>query len=167
MSLAEQITADFAAEAAHTRAMLDALPADRLAWKPHDKSMSAGQLAGHLAEMPDWLGAILEDEMDFAAMGDYQPFVPASKAELLERFERGEGQVASALDGRDDAFLATTWRMKMGDKVLMEAPKGDVIRQILLHHGAHHRGQLSVYLRLMDVPVPRTYGPTADHPEMG
>ena len=165
MSISQRITSDFQAEAAFTRAMLEAVPEDRLGWRPHAKSWTLGELAGHLAEAPMWLGSMLEDEMDFAEMGDYKPFVPSSKAELLQAFERNAAGVAPSLEGKDDAFMGTPWTMKMAGKVLMESPKRDVIRQIVLHHWAHHRGQLSVYLRLLDVPVPKTYGPTADHPD--
>ena len=164
MSISQRITSDFEAEAAFTRAMLEAVPGDKLDWRPHDKSWTLGELAGHLAENPNWLGAMLEDEMDFAEMGDYEPFVPASKDELLQEFEKSAAVVGPVLDGKDDDFMATTWTMKMAGKVVMEQPKRDVIRQILLHHWAHHRGQLSVYLRLLDVPVPATFGGTADEP---
>jgi uncharacterized damage-inducible protein DinB len=164
MSISQRITSDFQAEAGYTRAMLEAVPADKLDWKPHDKSWTLGALAGHLAEAPMWLGSMMEDEMDFAEMGDYKPYVPGSKDELLAEFEKNAANVAPTLDGRDDDFMATSWTMKMAGKEIMTQPKRDVIRSIILHHWAHHRGQLSVYLRLLDVPVPKTYGPTADDP---
>ncbi len=164
MSVSQHILSDFEAEAAYTRAMLEAVPADQLEWKPHDKSWTLGQLAGHLAEAPNWLGAMLGDEMDFAEMGDYEPFVPSSKDELMQALDKSVAGVAPLLDGKDDDFMATSWTMKMAGETILSQPKRDVIRSIILHHWAHHRGQLSVYLRLLDVSVPKTYGPTADHP---
>lgn len=163
-TISQALVHDFDKEAAFTTTMLEAVPAEKLDWRPHEKSMTLGELAGHLAEMPNWLGACLEEGMDFAAMGDYRPYVPADKKELLAKWGENRATFAPQLDGKDDPFLRETWTMRMGDKVLMQCPRADVIRDILIHHTAHHRGQLSVYLRLLDVPVPSTYGPTADHP---
>jgi uncharacterized damage-inducible protein DinB len=162
MTISQRILSDYEAEADMTRTMLASVPGDKLDWRPHAKSWTLGELAGHVAESPNWLGAMLEDEMDFAEMGDYKPFVPTSKDELMEAFEKSSAGVAPILDGKDDDFMGTTWTMKMAGKEIMSKPKRDVIRSIILHHWAHHRGQLSVYLRLLDVPVPKTYGPTAD-----
>lgn len=164
MSIAADLIRDLETEAAKTRALLQAVPEDRLDWKPHGKSMSLGALAGHVAENPAWIPAMLEEEMDFAAMGDYRPFMPRSRAELLDTFERNLGAGLEVLRGREDAFLETTWTMRQGEQVLLRAPKREVIRETAVHHWIHHRGQLSVYLRLLDVPLPRVYGPTADNP---
>ena len=95
-------------------------------------------------------------------MEDYQPFVPETRAQLLETFAKNAAAFAPQLQDKTDEFLRETWRMKMGDKVLMEEPRWRVIRDIMIHHLVHHRGQLSVYLRLTDTPVPSTYGGTAD-----
>jgi uncharacterized damage-inducible protein DinB len=165
MSLSQRLITDIESENENTRKLLGVVPQPKLDWKPHERSMTLGQLAGHIAEMPTWLGAMLEDELDFAAMaGSYKPFVPRTREELLSTFESNSRSVRPALNGKDDAFMRGTWTMRKGKEVLMQAPRADVIRQTMLHHLAHHRGQLTVYLRLLDVPVPGTYGPTADFP---
>jgi len=162
MSLQAALLRDFDQEIPYTTKLLAAVPDDKLDWKPHEKSMSLGQLAGHLAECPMWVGSMMEDEMDFANMGDYQPYVPTTSAEAIATFEKNNAALYDALKGREDAFLETEWTMRKGDQVLMKQPRHEVIRSVLLHHQAHHRGQLTVYLRLLDVPVPATYGGTAD-----
>lgn len=164
MSLATALIRDLETEAAHTRKVLEAVPEDRLSWKPHEKSMTLGALASHIAETPSWISAMLEDEMDFARMTDYRPFDARDRAELLAGLARNLAAGADALRDRDDERLAGTWTMRNGEKVLMQAPRHTAIREIALHHWIHHRGQLTVYLRLLGVPVPPTYGPTADHP---
>ena len=164
MSQAENLIADFAAEVANTRKLLEAIPEDKFDWKPHDKSMTLGALAGHIAETPNWGAGMVEDQMDFAQMTDYVPFVPTTRAELLKAFEEGVAGFAGPFEGRDDAFMEAEWTMLMGDKVLMQEPRGKVMRDIMIHHQVHHRGQLTVYLRLLDVPVPATYGGSADEP---
>lgn len=165
MSIAEELSADLEKEAANTRRILEAVPDGRFGWKPHPKSMSLGQLAGHVAEMLAWTEGMLGGDLDFAAMGSsYQPFVATGKAELLETFDKGTARLRSALAGKSDAALRETWTMRQGPKVLMSMPRHAAIRANALHHVIHHRGQLTVYLRLLGVPVPATYGPTADAP---
>jgi uncharacterized damage-inducible protein DinB len=163
-SIATALSADLETEAKFTRALLALAPPAKFAWKPHEKSMSLVQLTSHLAETPAWCGSMLEPSMDFAAMGDYRPFVAKDTQELLATFDRNHAQAVSALRGRDDRFLHETWTMKNGPKVLLSQPRKDVLRSILVHHAIHHRGQLGVYLRMLDVPLPPIYGPTADHP---
>jgi len=165
VNIADSIVADFERDAALSRTLLEAVPEDQLDWKPHDKSRTLGELAGHIAECPTWTGAMLEESMDFAQMGDYQPYVPGSKRELLDTLEQNRAGFAPVLAGKSDEFMRATWTMKMGDQVLLEQPRADVIREIVIGHNAHHRGQLTVYLRLLDVEVPKTFGPTADHPD--
>lgn len=166
MTISQRILTDFEAEAASTRKLLAVVPDDKFDWKPHDKSWSLGQLAGHIAENPTWLGSMLEDEMDFAEMpADYQPFVPANAEELMAAFEKNLEQVGPSLSDKDDAFMESTWTMRKGDTVIATEPKHQAIRSILLRHLVHHRGQLTVYLRLLDVALPQVYGPTADAPE--
>jgi len=163
-SIQSTLVRDFTAESAKTRALLAAVPEAQLAWKPHEKSMSLGQLVGHLAETPTWLHAIVEgDEMDFEGMEEsYQPFVPSSATELMQTFEKNVEQFLATMAEQEDAFLEQEWTMRKGAKVLMQQPREEVVRSIMLHHVAHHRGQLTVYLRLLGVPVPATYGSTAD-----
>ncbi len=164
MSISEAIVAEFKHEAEYTRKILAAVPGDRLDWKPHEKSMSLGQLAGHIAETPGWAPSMMEPELDFAAM-DYKPFVAEDSDGLMKTFEDGAKTFEDNLSGRDDEFMTQTWTMRSGDKVLMSVPRHAVVKEISINHLVHHRGQLTVYLRLLDVAVPPTYGPTADHPE--
>ncbi|MSR61240.1 MAG: DinB family protein [Planctomycetes bacterium] len=167
MSIANELIRDLEAEAKKTRAMLAVVPEAKLDWKPHAKSMTLGGLVGHVAENPAWIPAMLEDEMDFGAMKDYRPFAPKDRTELLTAFDKNMRAGLEAIRGRSDAFLLATWTMRNGDKVLMSAPKHEALRGTAIHHWIHHRGQLSVYLRLLDVPLPQTYGPTADSPSFG
>lgn len=165
-TISEALVADFKQEAASSRSYLESVPLDRADWKPHEKSMSLGQLAGHIAEMGSWTDSMLEDEFDLeASAGDYRPFLPTSREELLAKFDENVAAFVECVEGRDDAMMSATWRMLMGGKPVMEAPRAVAIRSVLIHHQIHHRGQLAVYLRLLDVPVPPTYGPTADFPD--
>jgi uncharacterized damage-inducible protein DinB len=166
MSLASVLVDHFTEEAGHSRSILAAAPQDMFAWKPHEKSMTLAQLTGHIAEMPAWCNGILEGDLDFLANGDYKPYLPETKADLLETFDRNVAGFQQALDGRDDELMLTTWTMRAGEKVLMSKARHAALRQVAVHHVIHHRGQLSVYLRLLAVPVPGTYGPTADTPAL-
>ena len=164
MSIGKTLVAEFKHEAANTRKVLEAVPEDRFDWKPHEKSMTLGQLAAHIAETPTWVRSMIEDELDFAvAGGDYKPFAPATKAELLAGFDENVKDFETTVAGRDDEFLGVTWTMRHGDKVLMSVPRHVAMRSTAINHIIHHRGQLTVYLRLLDAPVPPTYGPTADN----
>ncbi len=164
MSLAQKLVSDFEKENTRTKHVLEAVPEDKLDFKPHEKSMSLGELAGHLAETPMWGGSMMEDVMDFAEMPDYKPYVVTNKAEMMGTLDKNASAFLEMMKDRDDAFMEATWTMKMGDKVLMSDPRHEAMRDILVHHSVHHRGQLTVYLRLLGVPVPATYGGTADHP---
>jgi len=164
MNLAETLVMDYEYESVNTRKMLEIAPADRFDWKPHEKSKSVGMLASHLAETPTWISSMMEDEMDFGAMEDYQPFLAKDPDELLTAFDKNLADGLDFIRDKVDAFLSRTWTMKMGDKILMQQPKHGVIKAICIHHTIHHRGQLSVYLRMLDVPLPSIYGPTADNP---
>ncbi len=167
MSTSEAIIADFKAEAANTRKVLEAVPEDRYDWQPHDKSMSLGQLASHLAENPSWVQGMVVDVFDMAAMEDYKPFAAGSREELLQALEDNNKTFETVVSGMSDESLAATYTMKSGDQVMMAAPRQEVVRMIGIHHAIHHRGQLTVYLRLLDVPVPGTYGPSADEQPPG
>ncbi|MFQ5747655.1 MAG: DinB family protein [Gemmatimonadota bacterium] len=168
MTIGEALIGDFRNEAEMTRRVLASVPEDRLDWQPHEKSMSLGQLVGHVAETPGWVHAMLADELDFDAGGsDYQPFVAEDRAGLLEAHDANAAGFEAALEGRDDDFFRATWTMRRGDTVLMSMVRGWAIRSTCIHHLVHHRGQLTVYLRMLGVPVPQTYGPTADFPDFG
>ena len=162
MSMKDLILEEFAQEAKTTRRLLERVPDDKLDWQPHEKSMNLGRLSGHMAENPSWGVSILEqDEIDIGA-GEYEPFVAESRDGILEAFDDNVAAVTAALKKADDDLLAGIWRLRNGDEVMLEAPRGAIIKSWLVSHMVHHRGQLSVYLRLLDVPVPSIYGPSAD-----
>ncbi len=164
-SIAQSLIADMKQEGAFSRAVLEAVPAEKYDWQPHEKSMPLGALASHIAETPTWLGSMMEDVFDFGAgMADYKPFVAADREELLSALDKNLAEAVALLEDKDDDFMTRVWRGVKGEKELMAGPRGSVARSILVHHVAHHRGQLTVYLRLLGVPVPPTYGPTADFP---
>jgi uncharacterized damage-inducible protein DinB len=161
MNLTELILAELQQEAATTRKMLERVPQDSFTWKPHEKSMELGRLAAHVAGLfGTWMKASLsQDEFD---LSDSQPLKAESVSDILEAFD---GNVASALEllkTLPNEQLFTTWRLKRGEQVLFELPRWAVIRSMVLNHIIHHRGQLSVYMRLQNVPLPPVYGPTAD-----
>ncbi|MBX7043982.1 MAG: DinB family protein [Ignavibacteria bacterium] len=153
-------------EAQSTRKMLERLPADKLTWKPHEKSMTLGRLAMHLAEIPGWVNAtLLADELDFEKM-DYKPVEAASSEEAVKKFDETLAAAIETLKKTDDAEMMKNWTMRSGDQVYFTMPKIAVLRGFVYSHLVHHRGQMSVYLRLLDVPVPGSYGPSADDPGM-
>lgn len=160
--MSEALAAELQHEAISTRKMLKRVPEDAFDWKPHEKSMELGRLAGHIAELPSMAVSILTlDELDFAG---YKPYIPASAAELVERFDKHIGDAVGLLNEQADEQLFKPWRMLSGGKVFFEMPRVAFLRSMMMSHMIHHRGQLSVYLRLRDVPLPSVYGPTADEP---
>jgi uncharacterized damage-inducible protein DinB len=152
-------TAEFEQEMRTTRRLIERVPDDRSDWKPHEKSFSVGHLAQLLAWMPGWIGQTLrQDAIDLAGGASYS-YEPIS--ELLALFDRNVAEATTALNEVTGGDLQRAWSLKMGDHVLMTQPRGEAVRGHL-NHLIHHRGQMSVYLRLLDVPVPSIYGPTAD-----
>ena len=125
--------------------------------------MSLARLATHIAEIPGWVAGIL-DKDGFEVGGDYTPRTAGSAADVLAAFDAGVAQAEAAIRGQSMERLSATWRITKGGKVIVEMPRMGVIRSLLLNHLIHHRGQLSVYLRLQNVPLPSIYGPTADEP---
>jgi uncharacterized damage-inducible protein DinB len=164
MGMSEAILAELKHEAATTRKMLERVPEDKFDWKPHERSMALGRLAGHVAELPGMFNAALtQDELDFATR-TYGPFVPKATSELLDTFDTKVAQALELLADQSDEHLKKSWRLRSGDRIFFELPRVAVLRSMALNHMIHHRGQLSVYLRLLDVPLPSVYGPTADEP---
>lgn len=162
MNLNESFILELQMEAATTRKLLERVPADKFDWKPHEKSMTMRVLATHIAEMTNWLPTIVNaDELNFAAM-DYKPKVVESTDELVQFFEQNLAQGVAALETVSNEQLAQNWTLRNGDETIFTAPKAQVIRGMVFNHVVHHRGQLSVYLRLNDIPVPAMYGPSAD-----
>lgn len=156
------LVAELEQESHATRRVLERVPDDRLEWRPHPKSMSLGQLALHVATIPGSLARLAQlDGLD-AATVDFTPASPASAAELLPALEASVAGAREFLSGLDDAAAAATWRLTFGERELLAAPRAGIVRSLLLNHWYHHRGQLVVYLRLLDVPVPAVYGRSAD-----
>jgi uncharacterized damage-inducible protein DinB len=151
-------------EMATTRRLLQRVPPLDLGWKPHDKSMSLGQLAGHLANLPRWCTLVLEGTvLDLATVGDdRRTRDPESVDALLQEFDRKSSAARANLAQRSDPELLTSWTLKNEGHEVFTLPRISAIRSFVLNHSIHHRGQLSVYLRLRNVPLPPIYGPTAD-----
>jgi uncharacterized damage-inducible protein DinB len=160
MSTIEALLQELEQEAATTRRVLERVPHDRLGWKPHDKSMSLGQLALHIATVPGAIAEIVQ-QSPFPIPEFTQPSA-TSAAELLPALDQSIARAKELLGQMDEAALAKTWRVVDGDREVLALPVGAVLRSIMLNHWYHHRGQLSVYLRQVGVPVPSIYGPSAD-----
>ena len=163
MSIAEKFLSELKQEAVTTRKILEVVPLEKGDWKPHVKNFSLLQLATHVAELPNYLyTTIAQDELDFAK-SDYKPSIPTSTKELLSIFEKNLKNAEDALMNCSDEEMRKNWTMRSGDTIFFSSPKVSVIRGLCLNHLIHHRAQLGLYLRLLDVPVPGSYGPTADH----
>jgi uncharacterized damage-inducible protein DinB len=161
MSVAQTLLAEFEEQAPITRRFLERLPEDKLTWKPHAKSMTAGQLAYHLAFVPG--GIVNFVRQNPAPAPDFGNFPqPASRQEILDKFEESIATVRSQLPKFNDAAMQETWSMVRGDTVAVVTPRGKFLRDVMLSHWYQHRGQFSVYLRLLGVPVPASWGPSAD-----
>lgn len=162
MSLAQSMLAEFVAQAPPTRKFIERLPQDKLTWQPHPRSRTAGQLALHIAGVPGRIVTAAQNEsMQLPQFNETQP---ATVAEILETFDAGVATVNQILPTIDDAAMHATWRMVSGDQVLLAIPRYDFLRNIMLNHWYQHRGQFAVYLRLLNIPVPATWGPSADEP---
>ena len=160
MTLAEAFIAELKQEAAATRKVLGRVPADRFAWKPHEKSTSLGKLALHIARLPRGIAEVLEQEV--AEVPKVPMPEPASVEELLSTLEESVAYASAKLAEWGDEGLSVIWTMTSNGRTLMQMPRAAFVRSVMLNHSYHHRGQLTVYLRLLDVPLPVVYGPTAD-----
>jgi uncharacterized damage-inducible protein DinB len=165
MSIRDSLLAEFEMQAPITRRFLGRLPEDKLAWKPHEKSMSAGQLAYHLASVPGAVVRLVQNNPAQAPnFGNFPQ--PASREEILETYEESIAAVRSVLSKFDDAALEETWRMVAGEIEVLAQPRAQFLRDIMLSHWYQHRGQFSVYLRILNVAVPASWGPSADEPPL-
>ncbi len=162
MTLTEQLLGELDREAARTKRVLEQVPAGREDWKPHDKSMALGRLAGMIATMPSWVTFIVkQDELDLTPPGGGERKLPSQK-ELTSALDKSVADARSALQAvNDNTLLTTNWKLRAGGQVVSDAPRHIALRD-MLNHLAHHRGQLTVYLRLLDAKVPAVYGPSAD-----
>jgi len=165
MTISEMLIPEFDQEMANTRKMLERVPVDRPDWKPHQKSMTLGRLAGHMAELPPWTAKIVNTEtIDLGPMmsGGHQPYVPSSLEDLLQIFDRNVREARQAIAGASDEHLNKTWSLQMKGQTLASGSRLLMMRSMSLNHLIHHRAQLGVYLRLNDIPLPGLYGPSAD-----
>lgn len=161
MPLADSLLQELEREAKPTRELLSRVPTDRLGWQPHPKSMSLGQLAQHVASLPGGIARMgLLESMD--AGGIQRPPDPQSTSAILATFDAALEQAREVLRGMDDSALMQSWRLTKDGRTLLDLPRAGLYRTILLNHLYHHRGQLTVYLRMLDVPLPVIYGPSAD-----
>jgi uncharacterized damage-inducible protein DinB len=165
MAIIDPVIMELDQEAATTRRVLERVPQASLSWKPHAKSMSLGQLALHVASVPGNIAQILTN--DSLEVPQFTQPAASSAAELVPTLDNGIAQAKQILGKMDDSFVQGMWSLKRGDQVLFTVPRIGVIRNIMLNHWYHHRGQLSVYLRLLEVPVPSIYGPSADENPFG
>jgi len=164
-TMTELFLAQLDREAASTRKALERVPEGHNEWKPHERSMDLGYLAALVASMPGWIAFMVEqDELDLAAWGEseHHPKPAATREELLAAFESALAAGRRALEGTDDAHLMKPWRFAVAGEVLQEAPRHVMLTDSVFSHLAHHRGQLTVYLRLNEASVPAIYGPSAD-----
>jgi len=165
MSLAQVLFAEFEEQVPIARKYLERVPEDRLTWKPHEKSRTAGQLALHIATIPGNIVRMVEQNSaqapDFSKMPQ-----PSSLREVLGALDESVKTAGQVLPKFDDAAMRETWRLVQGSTELLAIPRGQFLRDIMLNHWYQHRGQLSVYLRLLDVAVPASWGPSADEPPL-
>ena len=161
MSISDTLLPEFDMEMANTRRALERVPMDKASWQPHPKSMTLGRLAIHLAELPGWTHTTIhQDELDLG--GGYNPSKAETTQELLALFDKNVAAARTALAGAGDEIWHKPWTLRMGEQKIFTLPKIAVHRAFTMNHVIHHRGQLTVYLRLNDVPLPPVYGPTAD-----
>jgi uncharacterized damage-inducible protein DinB len=160
MRLADTLLMELDQEASTTKRVLERIPEDKLTWKPHPKAFSLGQLALHIASVPGSVtAAAVPDSMEAPGFSQAEA---KSRQEVLDTFSKSMESAKDALKKMDDARLNSMWKLTKNGKVLMEVPRIAFLRSILMNHNYHHRGQLSVYLRILDIPVPSIYGPSAD-----
>jgi uncharacterized damage-inducible protein DinB len=160
-SLAEIAFSDIEEEIGSTRRVLERLPNDKLTWKPHEKSNTLGELATHMVSIVGWQVAALDTEgLDFSKIAPTPP--AATREALLHTFEKHVADLRRALSRTDNEAFEKPWTLQVGDHVVFTRPRRIVLRSFGISHLAHHRGQLTVYLRLLEIPLPPVYGPTAD-----
>jgi len=161
-TIAQALLAEFETQAAITRRFLERLPEDKLTWRPHERSMTAGQLAFHLASVP---GGVVRFSLENPAQAPNFSFPqPETRDEILKKFDESITAVREVLPTIDDAAMNETWRLMAGEKQILAQPRQQFLRDVMLSHWYQHRGQFSVYLRILNVPVPASWGPSADEP---
>lgn len=165
MAITDALLPEFDHEMGVTRKLLERLPEADLGWKPHEKSFSLGELAAHLAQIPNWSAAILDQpSYDLETGEDDDRQSPTSGAQVVTAFDKAVAQARQTLAGKSDGELMGAWTLKKGGQEMFTLPAVAAFKSFILNHSIHHRGQLSVYLRLRNVPLPSIYGPSADEP---
>lgn len=164
MAIKDALLPEFDHEMGTTRRLLERVPESDLGWSPHQKSYTLGQLAAHITNLPRWLGLVCEQpEADAADVAEEaRPKIPPSVGHLLDTFDENVKQARRHIDELGDSAMLSRWTLKSGSQEIFSMPRASVLRMFVMNHLIHHRGQLSIYLRLRDVPLPSMYGPTAD-----
>jgi uncharacterized damage-inducible protein DinB len=169
MKLSELFLPEFDQEMTTARKTLERIPEDKLNWKPHEKSMPLGRLAGHVAELAGWpVLTIKQDSLDFMPPGGqpFQPTIATSRKQVLEIFDKNRDASHQAIAEASDEHLMKNWSLLRGGQTIVTMPRFTVLRSVCINHIIHHRAQLGVYLRMNDIPVPSVYGPSADEGTM-
>jgi uncharacterized damage-inducible protein DinB len=162
VKISDALLPEFDQEMANTRKTLERIPEDKLSWKPHEKSMTLGRLAGHVAELPGFATTTIGRDSLNLSSGEYKPLFAASRQQVLEAFDQKVVEARAAIAGASDEHLMKPWSLEYQGKTIFTLPRVAVLRGMTFNHIVHHRAQLTVYLRLNDVPVPALYGPSAD-----
>jgi uncharacterized damage-inducible protein DinB len=165
MTIGQMMLGEFDQEMANTRKTLERVPDDKWGWKPHEKSGTLGWLAGHVASLPGWAAMTMKtEELDIAPVGGpaLRPPKTSNRKEALAEFEKAAAEARTALASASDQEMMKNWTLLGGGKTILAMPRVAVIRGVVMNHLIHHRAQLGVYYRLLDVPVPGLYGPSAD-----
>jgi uncharacterized damage-inducible protein DinB len=163
MTVPELFLQEFDEEIPGTRRMLERVPEASFSWKPHEKSMTLGRLSSHIAELPQRCVSIISADT-FVRDPKHTPWAASSSAELIEKFDSTSADARAALATLRDDQLPVLWTLKWGDRVMISLPRAMALRRVFMNHLIHHRAQLGVFLRLLDVPVPGMFGPSADDP---
>lgn len=169
MTYVEMFLPEYDQEMANTRKLLECVPDGNMDWKPHEKSMSLGRLAGHVAELPSWaVNTIQLEALDLTpATGEgFKPLIATSGQDLVAAFDRHVAEARAAIAGASDEHLAQVWKLIFKGQVVVAMPRSAVLRNVVMNHLIHHRAQLGVYLRLNNVAIPGMYGPSADEGRM-
>lgn len=163
--IAQRLLPEWDNEMNSTRKLLERVPADKFGWKPHDKSYSLGQLALHVAEIPGYAAAYLSGpELNFVPDENFLKILPADTAGLVAKFDANVTAARALIERASDEDYMAEWTFRSGDHIIFKMPRIATHRVFVMNHLIHHRGQLSVYLRLLDVAIPGMYGPSADEP---
>jgi uncharacterized damage-inducible protein DinB len=164
MPINQSLLQELEHESANTRKILQRVPEKHFDWKPHEKSYTLGRLASHVADLTKFFSVVVTTkELDFSKRG-YQQTNPSTSAELMQIFEDNLAKAKQDLQNATDDVFTQSWKLRSGEHIIFESPKIAALRTIAINHVIHHRGQLTVYLRLLNIPLPGIYGPTADEP---